>query len=329
MYKNVNEISSNNDERYYPFSRFLKSKFPFKVYKIPVNAGFTCPNIVGEAGSGGCIYCANESFSPNVKERRLSIKEQIQAGKEFLRKRYGAEKFIAYFQSFTNTYADVNVLKERYDQALEEDDIVGISIGTRPDCVSDDVLQLISGYSRKFHTWIEYGLQSMHDRTLIKINRGHLFNDCEDAVNRTKGLGIFICLHVILGLPDENRDDMMKTANAVAMLNVDGLKIHHLYVAKNTALADEYFNGNVKTMSIEEYVPLVVDFLEHIPANITIQRLMGDTNGKFLISPIWTLSKSKILELIKSEFNRRDTFQGVNCLGFTANNLIQESLNPE
>lgn len=300
-------------ERYYPFNRFLKERFPFKVSKIPVHAGFTCPNRDGTLGEGGCIYCANESFSPNVTKGHGSIKEQIRDGKDFLRKRYGAERFIVYFQAFTNTYANTDILKARYEEALADEDIIGISIGTRPDCVSDEILALISSYTRDYHVWIEYGLQSIHDHTLQKINRGHLFKDCLDAVNRTKGLGIYICVHVILGLPDEDWDDMMETASAVSSLGVDGIKIHHLYVAKNTLLAEEYFKGMVKTMSLDEYIPLVADFLERISPEITIQRLMGDTHGRFLISPIWSEGKSKILSKITQELERRDSFQGAKC----------------
>lgn len=312
-------------ERYYSFSHFLKERYPFRVHKIPVHAGFTCPNIDGRLGRGGCIYCANESFSPNVKIRNMvsTIKNQVKNGKEFLKKRYGAEKFIVYFQSFTNTYGNVNILREKYEQALDEDDIIGISIGTRPDCVSDEILDLIGSYTKDYHTWIEYGLQTIHDRTLQKINRGHLFKDCEDAISRTKGLGINICVHVILGLPDEDWNDMMETADAVSLLNVDGIKIHHLYVAKNTALAEEYFNGNVKTMPLDEYVPLLVDFLEHLSPKITVQRLMGDTHGKFLISPIWSVNKAKVLELINSEFVKRDSFQGIKC-GLKDSKLVVE-----
>lgn len=297
-------------ERFYSFNYFLKEKFPFKVYKIPIHAGFTCPNMDGKLGTGGCVYCANESFSPNVRKQYIPINEQVENGKNFLRKRYGAEKFIAYFQSFSNTYADVKVLKDKYEQALTGDDVIGISIGTRSDCVSDEILDLIKGYTRDYHVWIEYGLQSSHDHTLERINRGHKYKSCEDAVIRTKGLGIFICLHVILGLPDESSEDMMETARRVSSLGVDGLKIHHLYVAKNTALAEDYFKGQVKTLTLEQYVPLVADFLEYISPDVTIQRLMGDIHGETLISPIWSENKSKIIELISSELKRRGSFQG-------------------
>ncbi len=297
--------------RYYPFSYFLKEKFPFKVHKISIHAGFTCPNRDGLVGIGGCTYCANESFSPNVGETIMPIKEQVEKGMRFLKRRYGAEKFIAYFQAFTNTYADVDTLKTRYEEALFDKDIIGLSIGTRPDCITDEVLNLINSYTEKYHVWIEYGLQSMHDRTLRLINRGHDYKAFKDAVLRTKDKeNIKICAHVILGLPGEDWDDMMKTAQAVSSLGIDGIKLHHLYIAKNTAMANEYFKGNVKTMKVEEYVSLVCDFLERISPDIVIQRLVGDTHGNFLISPIWHMSKGEVFSAITEELRRRNSYQG-------------------
>lgn len=296
--------------RFYPFREYLKEHFPYKVHKIPLHAGFTCPNRDGRAGAGGCTYCINESFSPNVNGPSLSIKEQIVRGKAFHKKRYGAEKFIAYFQSFTNTYADIETLKSCYEEALADEDVVGISIGTRPDCITDDILNLISGYTKKYHVWVEYGLQSIHDRTLERVNRGHDYKTFLDAINRTKKTCINICVHVILGLPGETEDDMMKTAGAVATLGIHGIKLHHLYVAKNTALAEEYFLGKVRTMDMDTYIRLTADFLERIPADVTVQRLVGDTHGNFLISPIWKAGKSGIACGITRELERRGTYQG-------------------
>jgi hypothetical protein len=241
----------------------------------------------------------------------MPIKEQVEKGMRFLKRRYGAEKFIAYFQAFTNTYADIDTLKTRYEEALFDKDIIGLSIGTRPDCITDEVLNLINSYTEKYHVWIEYGLQSMHDRTLRLINRGHDYKAFKDAVLRTKDKeNIKICAHVILGLPGEDWDDMMKTAQAVSSLGIDGIKLHHLYIAKNTAMANEYFKGNVKTMKVEEYVSLVCDFLERISPDIVIQRLVGDTHGNFLISPIWHMSKGEVFSAITEELRRRDSYQG-------------------
>ncbi len=297
--------------RYYPFSSFLKDNFSVKVHKVSIHAGFTCPNRDGLVGVGGCIYCANESFSPNVRETISPIKEQVEKGVEFLKKRYRAEKFIAYFQAFTNTYADIDTLKTRYDEALSNNDIIGLSIGTRPDCISDEILDLIHNYTKKYHVWVEYGLQSIHDRTLRLINRGHDFRSFQDAVSRTKLKGsIKICAHIILGLPGENRDDMMETARTVSSMDIDAIKLHHLYVAKKTAMADKYLKGDIKTLKMEEYVPLVCDFLERISPEIVIQRLVGDTHGDFLISPVWNVTKGEVFAAITDEFKKRNSYQG-------------------
>lgn len=299
--------------RYYPFSQFLKERFTFRVQKIPIHAGFTCPNRDGKVGFGGCTYCANESFSPNVRDKTIPIRKQVKSGINFLRNRYGAGKFIVYFQAFTNTYANVDVLKAKYDEALEEKDVIGISIGTRPDCVSDDVLELIAGYTKDYHVWIEYGLQSIHDRTLGLVNRGHSFKAFEDAISRTKGRGINICAHVILGLPGEDWNDMMETANIVSAMGINGIKLHHLYIAKNTPLAEEYFKGNIHTMSAEEYISISADLLERLSSDICVHRLVGDTHGKFLISPVWPMSKADVCAAITAELKRRDSWQGAKC----------------
>lgn len=297
--------------RFYPFREYLKEHFAHKVHKIPIHAGFTCPNRDGRVAVGGCTYCINESFSPNVKETFLPVREQIERGKEFHKKRYGAEKFIAYFQSFTNTYADIDTLKSCYEEALSDRDVVGISIGTRPDCITDDILSLIDGYTKRYHVWIEYGLQSIHDKTLRRINRGHDSRMFLDAVHRTKNTCINICVHVILGLPGETEEEMMETAQAVAGLGIQGIKLHHLYVAKNTALAEEYFQGKVKTLDMNAYIKLAVSFLERTPSDVTVQRLVGDTHGNFLLSPVWKASKAEITDGITQEFERRGTYQGL------------------
>ncbi len=296
--------------RFYPFSEYLKEQFPYKVHKIPLHAGFTCPNRDGRAGVGGCTYCTNESFSPNVKGPHLTISEQIEKGKAFHKKRYGAEKFIAYFQSFTNTYADVEILQSYYEEALKDKDVIGISIGTRPDCVTDDIISLIEGYTKYYHVWIEYGLQSIHDDTLRRVNRGHDYKTFLDAIYRTKKTCIRICVHVILGLPGETKRDMMETAEAISGLGVQGIKLHHLYVAKNTALAEEYFQGKVPTLNMNGYIELAADFLERIPTDVTIQRLVGDIHGDTLISPQWAASKAEITLGITRELERRGTYQG-------------------
>ena len=300
------------ETRYYSFGRYLKERFPFKVHKIPIHAGFTCPNRDGFRGTGGCTFCENESFSPNAKGPLTSpVREQIRRGKKFLSSRYGAEKFIVYFQAFSNTYADLSTLRSRYDEAVDEEDVIGLSIGTRPDCVSDEVLRLINSYADVYHVWIEYGLQSIHDHTLERINRCHTCQEFEDAVYRTRTLGgVNVCAHVILGLPGEDRSDMIATARKVSSLGIDGIKLHHLYVARGTALEREYRSGRVKTMEMEEYVSVAADFLENLSPDITVQRLVGDTQGDGLVAPLWTAGKSEVVRSISGELRRRGTFQG-------------------
>ncbi|MHC4917844.1 MAG: tRNA modification radical SAM protein MnmL/YtqA, partial [Planctomycetota bacterium] len=235
--------------RFYPFSQFLKARFGCKVYKLTVDAGFTCPNRDGTKGRGGCIYCENRSFSPAAGSR-LSVSEQIGKEKRLALERYGAKQFIAYFQPFTNTYGPVERLRELYEEALSVPSVVGLSLGTRPDCTPDEVLDYLEELAGRTHLWLEYGLQSAQDRTLELINRGHVFGEFEDAVTRARGRGIFMCVHLILGLPGETPDMMRDTADRVAALGVDGVKIHHLHVVHDTALEKMFRRGEVKMLEM-------------------------------------------------------------------------------
>jgi radical SAM protein (TIGR01212 family) len=229
---------------------------------------------------------------------------------EFYRRRFGAEKFIVYFQAFTNTHGPVDHLKRLYDEAMAFPDVVGLSIGTRPDCVPEPVLDLLSDYHARTHLWIEYGLQSIHDRTMAELNRAHTYEQFLDAVARTRRRGLRICAHVILGLPGETPAMMMQTADEVARLNLDGIKIHHFYIAKNTALARRHQQQPIKTLRLEEYISLACDFLERMPAARVVQRLMGELNEDYIVAPLWGKTKSEILRRIDQEFERRGSRQG-------------------
>ncbi|MBI4714469.1 MAG: TIGR01212 family radical SAM protein [Nitrospirae bacterium] len=295
---------------YFSYNEYLKKTFPFKVYKIPLDAGFTCPNRDGALGYGGCIYCENKSFSPNSQGDRRSVSEQIARGIAFYKTRRNAEKFIAYFQAYTNTYAPVTHLKALYDEALTFPEVVGLSIGTRPDCVSDEALDLLADYARRTHLWVEFGLQTIYDQTLDWVHRGHTFAQFEDAVRRTKARGLPICVHVILGFPGETREMMLKTAETLAALGIDGIKIHHLYVAEKTLMEKIYRKGEIPVMDLDDYVPLVCDFLERIPDRVAVQRLMGELDGDYLVAPRWGKRKQEILAAIEAEFQRRGTRQG-------------------
>ena len=252
-------------KRYYPFNQYLRDKFGAKVYKVTIDAGFTCPNRDGTKGRGGCIFCNNEGFSVNSRYQRRStrsIEEQVRQGIDFKRRRYKADKFIAYFQAYSNTYGPVDHLRNLYDRALSFEDMVGLAIGTRPDCTPPQVLDLIESYARKWEVWLEYGLQSSHDETLRRINRGHDFASFLDAMERTHGRGINICVHVILGLPGESYEDMMETARRLSGLDFQGIKIHLLHVMKDTPMERQFHDGKVSLLEQEEYARLVCDFLE-------------------------------------------------------------------
>ena len=296
---------------YFPFSDYLRARFGCKVQKVSLHAGFTCPNRDGRCGVGGCTYCINESFSPQAGKPVRPIAAQMAEGMAYMRRRYKAEKFFAYFQAFTNTYDSVARLRERYDAAVQFDDVVGLAIGTRPDCVAEEVLDLVESYSDRLEVWLEYGLQSAHDRTLRRVNRGHDFAVFLDAMARTRRRKLKTCVHVILGLPGETHDEMMATACALQGLGIDGLKLHHLYIARGTALAREYAAGRIEVLDAGEYVRLACDFLERIPAGVTVQRLVGDTTStEVLIAPCWSQPKASVLRWISDEFHRRGTEQG-------------------
>jgi radical SAM protein (TIGR01212 family) len=303
-------VSLTPQRRYYAFSRFLQERFGGKIYRVTIDAGFTCPNVDGTVAVGGCVYCDNRSFSPNRRLPRTGIREQIDRGIRALQQRYGAERFIAYFQAATNTYAPVAKLRSLYDQAVGHPQVVGLAIGTRPDCVPDDVLDLIQGYARDRYVCLELGLQSIHDRSLDWINRGHHFDSFVGAVKRCQGRGFDVCAHVILGLPDESRDDMLATAESLASLPVQAVKIHNLHVVKDTPLERMHQAGTVRMLERDEYVSIVCDFLERLPPSMVIQRLSGEAPPDFLVAPLWCLDKPGLLRAIDEELIRRDSWQG-------------------
>lgn len=297
-------------KRYNDLNNYLKNIFGCRVQKISIDAGFSCPNRDGTIAAKGCIYCNDRGSGTGSHLKGLSVTKQLVLGKNALSKRYKAKKFIAYFQAFSNTYAPVDQLKSLYDEALAVDDIVGLSIGTRPDCVNESVLDLIQTYAEKYLVWIEYGLQSAHDSTLELINRGHDFNCFKKAVAATLNKEIKICAHVILGLPQEEKKDILQTAKIVADMGIDAIKIHLLYIIKGTKLDDLYTSGQYSCLEQQEYVDLVCDFLERIPENMVIQRLTGDPHPEELIAPMWSLDKSKTLNRIKETLEKRDSWQG-------------------
>lgn len=314
---------NDTDKRYNQYSAHLKNKFGVKVYKITLDAGFSCPNRGGkyilnpdmclhdESGERvvGCIFCDDGGSFSQAHSNLLSIEKQLEAGVENLSKKFKAKKFMSYFQAYSNTYKPVNELEKIYKSALQHPDIVGLSIGTRPDCVDSEKLKLISEFKDDYYTWIEYGLQSIHDKTLKAINRGHDFNCFLKAYEQSKEVGLNVCAHVILGLPGETKEDMLKTAEKLAELKVDGVKIHMLCALDGTKLSADYQAGKISFMSEGEYLNTVCDFLEILPAETTIHRLAGNGLKKNLIAPRWLGKKLDALNKIDRELEKRGSFQ--------------------
>lgn len=295
---------------YNDYNTYLRAKYGTKVYKIGLDAGFTCPNRDGTKGVGGCLYCGEDGSRSPYTDPGNTVGKQLAERINYLELRYGAEKFIAYFQAFSNTYAECEKLKIIYDSVLPFDRVVGISIGTRPDCVDPRKLTLISSYADKREVWIEYGLQSSNDRTLKKINRGHTLSDFAKATELSKKSGIKVCAHVILGLPEETREDIINTAMALASLHVDGVKIHSFHILKGSGAEALYRLRKIRPPEEDEYVDMACDFLENIPRDTIIQRLTGQGSKDSHIAPSWALNKTGVIRKIEDRLRSRGSGQG-------------------
>ena len=295
-------------DKLYTFGKYLKKKFNKKIKKVPISIpGFTCPNIDGSVARGGCIFCENESFSPNFQKDRFTLnldskenpllQKQINALKtqffntiKLYKQLYKSEKFIVYFQSFTNTYAPFPTLKTLYEEALKLPDVIGLSIGTRTDSITDETLNYLKELSKKYEIWIEYGIQSSNNKTLKRINRGHDFENVKDTIKKTKDLGLNVCGHLIFGLPEETQKDMLKSVEDSINLGIDSIKFHPLYVTDNTLLAIEYKKGEFTPISEKEYIDTLIKAIKILPENISIQRMTAGT--KNLLAPTWCKNKS-------------------------------------
>ncbi|MGD2054366.1 MAG: TIGR01212 family radical SAM protein [Gammaproteobacteria bacterium] len=277
------------------FGQYMKRRYGEHIHKIAIDAGFTCPNRDGSIGRGGCTFCNNVSFSPNGR-RPVALADQLAAGRKVIRKRTGATKYIAYFQAYTNTYANTQTLAGLYDQALDEPDIIGIDIGTRPDCVPDCVLDLLADYQQQDHeVWLELGLQSAHDKTLAQVNRGHGFAEYKQAVIRARRRGIKVCTHLILGLPGESTKHHIASLDKVLELGVDGLKFHPLHVVKGTQLANQWRRGDYQPMTMSAYVSDVAALIARTPADVIFHRLTGTAPANVLLAPAWCAGKWRVL----------------------------------
>lgn len=301
----------NNSKRYYDLKSYWRNRFGCKVYKLPIDAGFTCPNRDGRVAWGGCIYCDGRGSQLRQAGPLPSVTDQVIKGKAYYTVHRQAGKFIAYFQTFTNTYGDSAHLRRLYDEALNQADVIGLSVGTRPDCVPEETIRIFEDYARNYHVWLEFGLQSIHDRTLAFLNRGHDRQTFFDAVNRIAGRGILLCVHIIVGLPGETHDDILETARVLADLPIQGIKIHSLLALRGTPLGDLYEKGRISLMSREEYVATVCDILEILPSEMVIQRLTADGYKDIFLAPAWAVNKMDVLNGIDWELKRRRTWQGI------------------
>jgi hypothetical protein len=293
---------------YYSFNEYLKKKFGCKVRRVSLNAGFSCPH--KGAGKGeGCIFCNEYGFSPNASGAG-SIERQLKEGISKLSAKYGPCGYIAYFQNATGTNASLAELRENYDAVKKFKEVNSIYISTRPDCVSEEKLELIAGYAEKYDVWLEYGVQTSHDRTLQALNRRHTWLDSVNAINAAAKKGIKVGAHIILGLPGESQEDMAATAKAIGALPVSGVKLHVLHVLKNTELERLYAEGKIKLMSRDEYITAACSFMEYLDPGCVMLRVVSDAYKDFLVAPLWINDKSDVIDGINMEFGRRGTRQG-------------------
>ncbi|MDD3923681.1 MAG: TIGR01212 family radical SAM protein [Erysipelotrichaceae bacterium] len=302
-------IYSNDNLRYHSYSYYLKAKYHQKVFKVPLDAGFTCPNRDGTCGSGGCFFCGARGSGDTIAST-MDLKKQFTLGKKIMLNKWPSGKAIAYFQAFTNTYAPLDKLKIIYQPFIENDDVVELAIATRPDCLEPEKIEYLFNINKIKPITIELGLQSIHESTMISLNRNHSLDCLVNAVLALKKANIRTCLHIINGLPNENTTMMLDTAKFVAKLNVDGIKIHMLHIINDAILADIYQKHPFSLLSEKEYVQTVIKQLETLPKKMVIERLTGDAIKDSLIAPIWTLKKTIVLNDIAKEMVKQDTYQG-------------------
>ncbi len=294
------------------FGAFLRRKFGGRVQRVSIDAGFTCPNVDGTVAKGGCNFCDNRSFSPSRRVRLRQVSEQLASGIASVTKRYNkVAGFIAYFQPATNTYAPVDQLEEVYRLALSIDRrVLGLAVGTRPDCVPNCVLDLLETLARDHYVSLEFGMQTVHDKSLLWMNRAHDHASMVNAIDRSRGRGFECCSHIILGIPGETHAMMMETAEEIGRLGFDAIKLHNLYAVEGTPLGDQVKQGEIQMMKRDDYIQTVVDFLERIPPEVIVERISGDAPPNYLIEPKWCLEKSTLRLAIEDEFLRRGTRQG-------------------
>ena len=301
-----------NKMYYYDFGTFLKRQFPFKVQKISINAGFTCPNRTGEKGWGGCTYCNNQTFSPEYCHTEKSVTEQVKEGISFFGKKYPEMKYLAYFQAYSNTYAPLDVLKLRYEEALAHPMISGLVVGTRPDVVSKEILDYLEELAQRYYVCVEYGVESANDTILRQVNRGHDFFVAEQAIRATAGRGITIGAHLIFGLPGENRESMLEGAIRLSELPIQVLKLHQLQIVKGTRLAEQYLENPAlfHLYTLDEYLDFVVEVIERIRSDVYLERFVNQSPSEYLIAPQWGIKNFEFTAKLDKRLEELDTWQG-------------------
>ena len=305
-------VMKMNEIRYNDLSAYLSAHFPYKVQKISLNAGFTCPNRDGTVGYGGCTYCNNQTFNPAYCKTEKTVTEQLVEGKQFFARKYPEMKFLAYFQAYTNTYAELEELKRKYEEALQVKDVVGIVIGTRPDCMPDTLLDYLEELNLRTFLIVEYGVESTDNDTLKRINRGHTLEVAEEAIRKTAARGIRVGAHIILGLPGETNDQLIKQASVLSALPLTTLKLHQLQLIKGTRMAHEFEMQpeDFHLYSADEYIDLVIDYVEHLRSDIVLERFVSQSPKELLIAPDWGLKNHEFTDIVKKRMRERDAWQG-------------------
>ena len=299
-----------NTPYYYDYGTWIRSRFPFRVQKISIDAGFTCPNRDGRLSTGGCIYCDNRTFNPAYCQRQDSITQQLQAGKQFFARKYPEMKYLAYFQAYTNTYASIDHLRQLYEEALQVEDVVGIVIGTRPDCVSDELLDYLEDLNQRCFLIVEYGVESANDETLRRINRGHTFEQSRLAIEKTHQRGILTGAHIILGLPGEDAQESLRQASLISSLPIDILKIHQMQIIRGTRLADEFAQKPFHIYSVDEYIRLIAAYIQRLRKDLVLERFVSQSPKEMRIAPQWGLKNHEFTDLLNNYLKAHDIHQG-------------------
>ena len=304
------DLNKVNTPYYNDYGTWIRRQFPYRVQKISIDAGFTCPNRDGRISTGGCIYCDNRTFNPSYCQRRHSVTEQLEEGKRFFAHKYPDMKYLAYFQAFTNTYAPLAQLKLLYEEALSVPDIVGIVIGTRPDCMPDELLDYLAELNEQTFVLVEYGVESTNDETLLRINRGHTFQQSCDAIERTHQRGLLTCAHIILGLPGEDADESLRQAPVISGLPIDILKIHQMQIIRGTRLAELYAAKPFHIYTVDEYIRLIAEYIQRLRPDMVLERFVSQSPKDLLIAPHWGLKNHEFTNLLANHLRAHNIRQG-------------------